>query len=87
MVKERLFVVTETVLQEALNYLGSRPWAEVDKIIVGLRSTMIELSKDSTHGTILRELDRLRTRRVVKSPAPEENHKTAQGELAVSGVD
>ena len=66
-IKQRLFVIPEPVLQEVLNYLGRRPWAEVDPLVVGLRSNMVELVPGSTHEDITKELERIRARRSSKT--------------------
>ena len=62
-------MIPESVLQEALNYLGSKPWAEVDRIIVGIRSNLVELAEGGTYKSIARELEELRTRRVANPSA------------------
>ncbi len=37
--KERLFVTTEDILNGTLQYLGSRPYAEVAHLVDGLRQS------------------------------------------------
>ena len=61
--KDKLFVLPEPVLQKVLDYLGRRPWAEVDNIIVTLRANLVPLQPDWNSDEVHEELKRIRAGR------------------------